>query len=132
LAWVPQRQVHVLFVAWKSEYFAKGGWTPLQRCQVVSEKFHKFNESGLLNYLTTGTVKGYPVICVAKNFGETCNGNNLLFTLKDDANPEVVLRQLMNIAEGKSSEPTYQSSGPRTYLNVKNYLNNAPVVNVKK
>ena len=132
LAWVPERQVHVQFIGWKSEYFQKGGWTPQKRCQVVSEKFQKFHEAGILNYLITGKNKGLPVICVAKTNQETCNGSNQLFTLKNGSNPKLVLEQLVNIAEGKSSVSILQSTGGETYINVGNYLQNAPVVNINK
>ena len=131
VAWVPERQAHALFIAWKSEAFPK--WSPQKRCKVVSEKFQKFQEAGLLNYLTTGKVKGFPVICVAKDNQETCNGNNQLFTLKNGSNTELVLKQLFNIFESTVGDlPIYQGSKGRMYLNVRNYLQNAPVVNVEK
>ena len=130
VAWVPERQAHVLFIGWKSEAFPK--WSPEKRCKVVSDKFQKFQEAGLLNYLTTGRIKGFPVICVAKDNQETCNGNNQLFTLKNASDSKLVLKQLSGIFEGTVGEPNYQSSGGQTYFNVRNYLQNAPVVNVEK
>ncbi|MBD2139748.1 hypothetical protein H6F32_19855 [Anabaena sp. FACHB-1237] len=132
LAWSPERQAHLLFIAWKSEAFSRSQWTPLRRCQVVSEKFQKFNESGFLNYLTVGKVMNLPVICAVKNTEETCNSNNQLFTLKNGTDPKLVLEQLVNISQGKVGRPIYQSSGGKIYLNVSNYLENAPVVNVKE
>jgi hypothetical protein len=63
---------------------------------------------------------------------QTCNGNNQLFTLKNNSNPGLVLEQLVNIAQGKSSELLWQSSGNSKYLNVGKYLQNAPLVNIKK
>jgi len=130
VAWIPERQAHVRFIGWKSEAFPQ--WSPKKRCQVVSEKFQKYHEAGLLNYLTTGKNKGFPVICVAKTNQETCNGSNQLFTLKNGSDPELVLKQLVNIAVGTSSKEILQSTGGKTYVNVGNYLQNAPVVNVEK
>ncbi|MBE9250037.1 hypothetical protein IQ226_12900 [Dolichospermum sp. LEGE 00240] len=132
IAWVPERQGHVRFIGWKSEYFAKGSWTPQKRCQEVSKKFHNFYEAGRLNRLTTGKNKGYSVVCAVASNEQTCNGNNQLFTLKNNSNPGLVLEQLVNIAQGKSSEPLWQNSGNRKYLNVGKYLQNAPLVNIKK
>jgi hypothetical protein len=63
---------------------------------------------------------------------QTCNGNNQLFTLKNHTDPGLVLKRLMNIAQGTSSEPLWQSSGNRKYVNVGKYLQNAPLVNIKK
>jgi hypothetical protein len=57
---------------------------------------------------------------------------SILFTLKNNSNPGLVLEQLVNIAQGKSSEPIWQSSGNSKYLNVSKYLQNAPLVNIKK
>ncbi|BAY37671.1 hypothetical protein NIES2111_20100 [Nostoc sp. NIES-2111] len=65
VAWIPEKQGHIRIITWKSEAIA--GWTPRERCEVVSSKFHKFYEAGKLNYLTNGKVRGYPVVCaVAK------------------------------------------------------------------
>ena len=132
IAWVPERQGHVRFIGWKSEYFAKGGWTPQKRCQEVSKKFQEFQESGRLENLTTGKNNGYSVVCAVANNEQSCNGNNQLFTLKNNSDPGLVLEQLVNIAQGKSSEPLWQSSGNSKYLNVRKYLQNAPLVNIKK
>ncbi|MBD2142795.1 hypothetical protein H6F39_15840 [Anabaena sp. FACHB-1250] len=132
IAWVPERQGHVRFIGWKSEYFAKGGWAPQKRCQEVSKKFQNFYEAGRLNRLTTGKNNGYSVVCAVANNEQSCNGNNQLFTLKNNSDPGLVLEQLVNIAQGKSSEPLWQSSGNSKYLNVRKYLQNAPLVNIKK
>jgi hypothetical protein len=132
IAWNPEGQGHLGFIGWKSEYFVKGGWTPQKRCQEVSKKFQNFYEAGRLNRLTTGENKGYSVVCAVASDEQSCNGDNQLFTLKNNSNPELVLEQLVNIAQGKSSEPLWQSSGNRKYLNVRKYLQNAPLVNIEK
>jgi hypothetical protein len=139
IAWVPERKGHVRFIEWKSEYFVKGGWTPQKRCQEVSKKFQKFQELGRLGNLTTGKNNGYSVVCAVASYEETCNGNNQLFTLKNSSNPGLVLAKLMDILEGTAGEdqPKIQgiiteSSGNRKYLNVGKYLQNAPLVNIRK
>ncbi len=129
VAWVPERQGHVRFISWKSEYFAKSGWTPQKRCQEVSRKFQNFFDSGKLNYLTAGTNNGLSVIC-AVQINEKCNGENQLFTLKTGNDNQLVLVQLMNILEGKSSEPLGQSSGNK--IDVHSFLKNAPLINLEK
>ncbi|NJR73695.1 MAG: hypothetical protein HC773_08450 [Scytonema sp. CRU_2_7] len=124
VAWVPERKGHVRFIGWKSEYFNKGGWTPAKRCQKVTQKFQDFYEHGRLNYLSNGKVNGYLVICSLVNQGETCNGNNQLFTLKSGSNPEQALQRLTDIAEGKSSEVLLQKSGEQMYISVQDFLKN--------
>ncbi|WP_414619937.1 COP23 domain-containing protein [Calothrix sp. CCY 0018] len=128
VVWVPKRQTHVLFIAWKSEYFSN--WSPKKRCEAVTQKFQKSYKEGRLSYLTTGKYNGYPVICAAKP-GETCNQNNQLFTIKQGNNPQLVLQRLLNISEGKSSEPLYQNSGKQLHLEVQTILDYAPSVKVE-
>ncbi|MFO5439879.1 MAG: COP23 domain-containing protein, partial [Dolichospermum sp.] len=108
------------------------GWTPQKSCPEVSKKFHNVYEAGLLKRLTTGEYNGYPGVCAVAIDEESCNSNNQLFTLKNNSDPGLVLEQLVNIAQGKSSEPLWQSSGNSKYLNVRKYLQNAPLVNIKK
>ncbi|BAY37670.1 hypothetical protein NIES2111_20090 [Nostoc sp. NIES-2111] len=131
VAWVPERKGHTRFIGWKSEYFNKGGWTPAERCEKVTQKFQEFYEQGRLNYLSSGKSKGYPIICGLANQGETCNANNQLFTLKTGSNSEEVLRRLMDISEGKSAGPVLQNSGEQLYIPVQSFLNNSPLVSVK-
>jgi hypothetical protein len=123
VAWVPERRGHVRLIAWKSEIFPN--FTPQKRCQVVTPKFQEFYDQGLLNYLTYGTNKGYPVICSIPNQGESCNDKNQLFTIKPGSKPEIVFEQLMGTLTGQSRGPLYQSSGQQVYVNVKEFLNKA-------
>lgn len=128
VVWVPQRQTHIMFIAWKSEYFSN--WSPKKRCQSVTKKFQKSYNQGRLSYLSTGKYNGYPVICAAKP-GQTCNKNNQLFTIKQGNNPQLVLQKLIDISEGKSSIPLYQNSGKKLHIEVQTMLNYAPSVKVK-
>ena len=131
VAWIPERKGHVRFIGWKSEYFNKSGWTPIERCKKVSQKFQEFYEQGRLNYLASGQVKGQPVICGFANQGETCNSSNQLFTLKKQANSEEVIQKLMDISEGKSSEQLFQSSGKQLSISVKTFLNKSTLIQTK-
>ncbi|BAY42197.1 hypothetical protein NIES2111_65930 (plasmid) [Nostoc sp. NIES-2111] len=131
VAWVPERKGHVYFIGWKSEYFNKGGWTPAQRCQKVSQKFQEFYYQGRLNYLSSGKHQGYPIICGVANQGETCNGNNQLFTVKTGSKAQEVIERLMDIAEGKSAEPLLQNSGEQLYISVQSFLNKSPLISPK-
>lgn len=130
VVWVPKRKTHVLFIAWKSEFFAN--WNPRKRCASVTKKFQKSYNQGRLSYLSTGKYNGYPVICAAKP-GETCNKNNHLFTIKQGNNPQLVLQKLIDISQGKSSNPLYQNSGSskKLHVEVQTILNYAPPVNLK-
>ena len=76
---------------WTSTFF-KPPYTPMQRCQEVSERMNKFYSQGQLDSLTSGIVNKLPVICA----GSGCNadGNNVLITLKPNQNPNQVLEEL--------------------------------------
>ena len=42
VAWVPERKGHIRFIGWKSEYFSQSGWTPLKRCNKVTQNSKNF------------------------------------------------------------------------------------------
>lgn len=131
VAWIPERQGHIRFIGWKSEYFNKSGWTPEERCQKVTAKFQESYDQGRLNYLSYGTTNGYPIICGLANQGETCNSSNQLFTIKSGSNPELILLRLTDISEGKSSVEILQSSGEQMYLAVQDFFNKTPLISTK-
>ncbi|OJJ20768.1 hypothetical protein BI308_20410 [Roseofilum reptotaenium AO1-A] len=116
-------------IVWQSSYFEGSGYSPQRRCQEVSSRFQTYYNNKILEYLTTGIVNGYPVICVSQTNGGSCAG--VLFTLQqgDDANR--VLQQMFSVRSGAST-PLYQSTGRRPrprklYIDMENYLNTAPV-----
>jgi hypothetical protein len=140
VVWIPERQGHVRIIGWKSEAFGKN-WTPQKRCDEVSPKFQKFYESGQLNYLSAGRIEtttkngnisAKQVICGVQDTQSVCNDKNLLFTVKDTEEAGHVLQSLFDVLVGTSTEPIWQSSDQRLYLNVKNYLREAPIVNIAR
>lgn len=131
VAWVPERKGHVYFIGWKSEYFNKGGWTPVERCQKVTQKFQEFYEQGRLDFLSSGKSKGHSIICGLANQGETCNASNQLFTLKTGSKAEDVIQRLMDIFEGKSGEILLQNSGEQFYIPVQNLFKKSSLIKGK-
>ncbi|WP_277883400.1 COP23 domain-containing protein [Nostoc flagelliforme] len=130
-AWIPEKRGHVYFIGWKSEYFNQGGWTPQKRCEQVTQKFQEFYSQNRLNYISSGKHNGYPVICGVTNLGEICNGSNQLFTVRSGSNPDELIRRLMDIAEGKTSEPLLQNSGKQTYIPVQAFLVQSPIIDIQ-
>lgn len=127
VAWIPEKRGHIRIIIWKSEAWL--GWTPQQRCEVVSPKFQKFYENGNLNYLTNGKVRGYPVICAVTAEGDKCNPNNQLFQLRNQEDGKLVIYRLVNILQGGSGEfPLYQSSGKQMYVSIPEVLLKLPTV----
>ncbi len=127
LVWIPERQEHIHFIAWKSEYFSS--WSPEKRCEAATKKFQEFYDKGTLNYLSNGTHRGYPVICAVQP-GEKCNGENQIFRIKPGSKPKIVLQRILNIAEGKSSEMLYQNSGKQLLIEVNRLFNEADAVDI--
>ncbi|NER24002.1 MAG: hypothetical protein F6J86_44340 [Symploca sp. SIO1B1] len=72
-----------------------GGYSPEQRCNIVSSQFDRLQKTGDLEYITHGYRSGLPVICTANYNGGPCV--NQLFTLHPRDNPREVLETLLGI-----------------------------------
>lgn len=110
------RQVSV--IRWTSRVFSGSGWTSQRRCQEVSSRFEKFRQQGRLRYITTGRMRGQPVLCTALSNGGACDG--LLYTLKPGQDPSATLARLLELrvkARGPLNE-----TGPRLYVSIDSLL----------
>ncbi|MEA5534400.1 COP23 domain-containing protein [Crocosphaera sp. XPORK-15E] len=91
-------------IKWESGAFQESGWTDTKRCQEVSKRFRNFAASGKLKEIVTGEVNNYPVLCPAQFRNGPCTKTggktDVLVTLKKDANPKLILRQLLDINKG--------------------------------
>jgi hypothetical protein len=99
----------VLFT-WKTVEFGTN-FTPKDRCEIVSNKFDGFlqdNGGEFANIdLTDGIVNGYPVVCMKKSAGGSCN---VLFTpsRKNRANVKKLIESLK--APGKEGSSVINES----------------------
>lgn len=123
IAKTPRGNVPV--INWKSDIFKGSGWTAERRCEEVSSRFQRFSEAGQLNFLTSGTMNGQPVICVATEEKGGCV--DLLFTLRPDSKktPNETLNDLLDVRARQSSALT-ESEG-RLYINMNDFLQTALV-----
>ena len=98
--------------AWSDEY------TPERRCQIVSQRFQKAEEKGVLNYLTHRIVNKQHVICAARRKGGPCQQD--LFTLRNKDKPDDVIEALLGIASQGRRGPLNQieNSPFRNYYDV--------------
>ncbi|NEO58310.1 MAG: hypothetical protein F6K54_37850 [Okeania sp. SIO3B5] len=96
-------------------------WTPKVRCQVVSQRFDRFDRDGTLEFLTTGRVNKMPVVCAVPTEGAECsdqyNSDRVLFTLPEDKDPDLALEQLLGFAS------VVENGDPRSYYNGRTYIN---------
>lgn len=122
MARTPRGDVPV--IRWVSSYFSGSGWTPERRCQEVSQRFESYNQTGALNYLTTGEENNLPVICVTDRKGGSCHGT--LFTLKNGSNPDATLQNLLNVRI-RASGPLRESKQSRAYIDMNDFLKTAPL-----
>lgn len=94
----------VTLVIWSSEGFSEAGFTPQVRCQQVSARFQSMYRSGQLKFISAGTLNKIPVICATTQVSSTCNQQNLLYTLKPESDPQLVIKRLMAIRNRATSK----------------------------
>ena len=108
----------VAVIRWTSRVFSGSGWTAERRCREVSNRFEQFRQQGRLRYITTGRMRGQPVLCTTLANGGACDG--LLYTLKPGQDPSATLARLLELrvkARGPLNE-----TGPRLYVSIDTLL----------
>jgi Circadian oscillating protein COP23 len=100
----------VPIVIWHSEGFSESGFTPQVRCKQVSARFQTLYRTGQLKYITAGTLNNLPVICATKKLNHPCSKQNLLYTLKPDADPQLVIKKLMMVRNRATSRGIEESA----------------------
>ena len=105
-------------VRWVSHYFAGSGYDPETRCDQVTERFNRFYEAGILNYITTGFVNRLPVVCVSSEIGGPCT--DVLFTLKPGQDATQTIQQLFDVRVGQAGP--LQESGSRVYIDLNQHV----------
>lgn len=71
-------------------------FSPQQRCEIVSERFRKFDNNGTLKYIKADTINNLPALCVAAYKGGSCLPNGLLITLKPGADANQTLLKILD------------------------------------
>jgi len=113
-------------------------FTPAQRCQIVSERFQKFDSNGTLKYIKADTINNLPALCVAAYAGGECLPDGLLVTFKPgtDANDTLVkildqrvwaARETISLSSDDSpkagEESVVSNIDGETYVNMELFLN---------
>lgn len=115
---VDTKRGRIELIIWRSEFFADTGYTPQRRCNEVTARFQRHSDAKTLRYISTGTMNGQKVICVAKNDAGDCRRDGLLITLEPQDDPNQVLRELFNLRERASSGGIYRAFGGKTLKEV--------------
>ena len=101
----PKTGIRISLISWQKPWSDE--YTPKKRCQIVSQKFQKAEEKGLLNYITSEVVNRQNVICATRRYGGPCQ--ELLFTLRDDDKPNDVLGALLGVGSLGRGSPLIQT-----------------------
>lgn len=110
-------------------------FTPEQRCQIVSDRFKKFDNNGTLKYIKADTLNNLPVLCVAAYKGGSCLPDGLLVTFKPGTDANQTLVRILDRRVWAASGPIQLSShnstpetlvsevNGQTYVNMEMFLN---------
>jgi Circadian oscillating protein COP23 len=98
-------------VVWSSADMSESGYTPQVRCQQVSARFQSMYRSGQLKHMTAGILNKQPVVCATKQLDGPCTPQNLLYTLKPNADPRLAIKKLSAIRNRASSNVLEESAG---------------------
>ena len=114
-------------INWTSNNYFPPPYTAQERCEIVSRKFQQSNNNGTLKNITTGMLRGYPVVCAGTSQKPTCTDDNLLFTLKRGVNPSATLRRLLDNKGLAAGNRLNESAGNTINIDFQLYLDNATV-----
>ncbi len=109
------------WIKWISEHFSNSNWTPLSRCQTVSERLEEYRLNGKLKYVTLGMQNNQQVICVANRDNGPCEG--VVYTLRPGQDGIAALNNLFAWGSGQENlDSNYESSTEVPYINVEEKL----------
>ncbi len=87
-------------------------FTPEERCQIVSDRFKKFDNNGTLKYIKADTINNLPALCVAAYKGGSCLPDGLLVTFKPGTDANQTLLKILDRRVWASNGPI-MLSGPK-------------------
>jgi hypothetical protein len=112
-----------IIISWVKNNWSE--WKPYQRCLQVSQRFQRFSDNGILQYIATGKQGKYPVLCAVAKSGHQCNSKNILVTLPPDANSQETARKLLDTRNLIKGREVYMSGDQQleSYIEGENYYN---------
>ncbi|MGH1394320.1 MAG: COP23 domain-containing protein, partial [Trichormus sp.] len=81
------------FIRWVVQDFKK--FPPSERCRIVSVRFQRYYDNGLLFITTRRNFNNYDVICIAHRQNVPCRAEDVLVTLKPGTDMTRVLKQIL-------------------------------------
>jgi hypothetical protein len=75
-----------------------GSYNSERRCNEVSMRLDRFNREGKLQFIRTGNVNTYPVLCIdAGVTGNTCPKTSVLVTLPKGTDSSQILQEMLDL-----------------------------------
>ncbi|MEO1004867.1 MAG: COP23 domain-containing protein [Cyanobacteria bacterium J06638_38] len=109
------------WIKWVSEHFSESNWTPLSRCQTVSDRLEEYRQNGKLKYVTLGVENNQQIICVASQDNGPCEG--IVYTLRPGQDGVAALNNLFAWGSGQQNlDSNYESAETIPYINVEEKL----------
>ena len=98
-------------ILWVSGDF-EPNWGNQRRCGEVSHRFQAHFDNGTLKYIKADRVNNHPVLCIARGKEGTCPETEVLVTLKPGSDPDLVLKNLLELrTRGGEGRPLELSTG---------------------
>ena len=105
------------WIKWISKHFADSNWTPMARCETVSQRLEEYRVNGKLKYVTLGMKNNQQIICVASYDNGPCEG--IVYTLRPGQDGVAALNNLFAWGSGQENlESNYESADGILYINV--------------
>ena len=104
------------WIKWVSEHFSEAQWTPLARCETVSQRLEQYRQKGKLKYVTLGVENDQQIICVASRDKGPCEG--IVYTLKPGQDGIAALNNLFAWGSGQQNLQSSYESPSIPYINV--------------
>ncbi|MEM8722380.1 MAG: COP23 domain-containing protein [Cyanobacteria bacterium P01_G01_bin.39] len=102
------------------------GWSIERRCDVVADRFQRFDDSGVLKFVVAGYVNNEPVLCAVAAEGNLCSSDNVLVTLPPQSDPVREARRLIDtrgLAAGRVISVNGKQGKLESYVNGNTYYN---------
>lgn len=107
-------------------------FTPQQRCEIVSQRFRKFDNNGTLKYIKADIINNMPVLCVAAYKGGSCLPDGLLVTFKSGTNANDILVKILDRRVWAAGNPLkFSSTGSSNTETVVSQVNGETYVDME-
>lgn len=107
-------------------------FTPQQRCEIVSQRFRKFDNNGTLKYIKADMINNMPVLCIAAYKGGSCLPDGLLVTFRPGTDANNILVKILDRRVWAAGNPLkFSSTGSSNAEMVVSQVNGETYVNME-